>query len=433
MIFAGLVAGMIPFAPLYAQDADGDGVPDAQDCQPTNNQLWRIPTEATNLRLSGAATTNLTWNAPIDPGGLVTPHYDVLRSATANGFASATCISAGNTATNYGDSTASGTSFYLVRSIQNCGGNLGTDSGGTPITGTDCGSCQVEYCNGVDDNCDNRIDETFPNLGQSCTAGLGICMGIGTYVCAPSQTYTVCNAVANPGAARDELCNGLDDDCDGQVDERVPVAGVTCYNGGAHACKGWADPMVHVGAFWIYEYEASRRDASSVSGGSDPTRACSNAGVIPWSRVTEAQAAAACAAVRNSAGNFMRLCTAAEWTAACNNGVSGNVWSYATTPAVYNSTTCNGFDRALGTAWATGGGASCYTNQLNGRIYDLSGNLAEWTSTPQVTDALTFNKVFGGSYNTPALGTSCNLDFFMLLPATALNDVGFRCCSDSAP
>jgi hypothetical protein len=31
--------------------------------------------------------------------------------------------------------------------------------------------------------------------------------------------------------ARDEECNGIDDSCDGQIDERNPTVGFTCYTG----------------------------------------------------------------------------------------------------------------------------------------------------------------------------------------------------------
>jgi len=71
----------------------------------------------------------------------------------------------------------------------------------------------VELCNGLDDDCKNGIDDTFP-IGQACTVGLGACMRTGQRVCDSLQTGTVCNAVA--GAPEQELCgNGVDEDCNG--------------------------------------------------------------------------------------------------------------------------------------------------------------------------------------------------------------------------
>ena len=81
--------------------------------------------------------------------------------------------------------------------------------------------CDVpERCNGVDDNCDGIVDEGF-GLGAACSAGIGVCMQGGEMVCDPDShgLNTMCDAV--PGApADDEVCNDqLDNNCDGEVDE----------------------------------------------------------------------------------------------------------------------------------------------------------------------------------------------------------------------
>ncbi|MDC3980491.1 MopE-related protein [Polyangium jinanense] len=70
---------------------------------------------------------------------------------------------------------------------------------------------QPEACNGVDDNCNGSIDEnTLCADGTLCVNGQ--CGGM----CAPKAEY----------------CNGLDDDCDGQVDEVTPGGLLLCPNGG---------------------------------------------------------------------------------------------------------------------------------------------------------------------------------------------------------
>ena len=73
-----------------------------------------------------------------------------------------------------------------------------------------------ELCNSVDDNCDGATDEGF-DLGAACTAGIGACRTTGSMVCAPSGAGTTCSATPAPTAV--EACNGTDDDCDGTVDE----------------------------------------------------------------------------------------------------------------------------------------------------------------------------------------------------------------------
>ena len=77
-----------------------------------------------------------------------------------------------------------------------------------------------ERCNGLDDDCDAETDEDAVDHGApcgadalgACAAGTGSCSDDGVLTCVP----------ADPGA---ETCNGLDDDCDGQVDEERDAAG----------------------------------------------------------------------------------------------------------------------------------------------------------------------------------------------------------------
>lgn len=72
-----------------------------------------------------------------------------------------------------------------------------------------------EICNNLDDDCDGDIDEGF-GLGESCSIGVGACKNSGAYQC-DQEGDSSCSAV--PSSPSKEECNGLDDDCDGLIDE----------------------------------------------------------------------------------------------------------------------------------------------------------------------------------------------------------------------
>ncbi len=305
------------------------------------------------------------------------------------------------------------------------------------ITATGSVALTEAKCDGLDGNCNGQPDESFPLKNQPCSVGKGICAGNATYACTVDKTGVQCPATATPTNAVDEDCNGKDDDCDGVIDERAPPANTTCYNGtpGGHQCLGWVDPMVKTGAIYVYSYEASRPDSNSTNAGTTSSRACSKGSKIPWSTVNFAQAAAACAAVKNSAGNPMRLCTETEWQTACDDNSAANLWSYSATAGTYVKGECNDNDPVNPQApWATGTGATCYANWggLN-RIYDMSGNLSEWTSTSAVSNGVTYQRVRGGNYQTFPNGTRCDFGFVLQQPTFQNFDLGFRCCSDAAP
>src|SRR3954468_16861809 len=90
-----------------------------------------------------------------------------------------------------------------------------------------------ESCNGKDDDCDGKVDETFTQLGMTCTAGQGACMHSGHYACSSDHTATVCDT--GPGMPGNETCNGMDDDCDGMIDEGF-MLGMPCDGADADLC-----------------------------------------------------------------------------------------------------------------------------------------------------------------------------------------------------
>jgi hypothetical protein len=93
---------------------------------------------------------------------------------------------------------------------------------GAPLGSTDA------TCDGVDDDCDGTADENYVATATSC--GLGPCAATGQKTCEGGAEHDSCT----PGtpAASDGTCNSYDDDCDGTTDEDYVVTTTTCGVGG---------------------------------------------------------------------------------------------------------------------------------------------------------------------------------------------------------
>jgi hypothetical protein len=100
---------------------------------------------------------------------------------------------------------------------------------------------QTEICDGLDNDCDGANDNGF-NVGVACSAGDGVCQTTGAFVC-DGLAATKCDAVADMTKQGPELCDGLDNDCDGAVDDNPTDLG-DCNTGleglcalGAYVCE----------------------------------------------------------------------------------------------------------------------------------------------------------------------------------------------------
>ena len=204
--------------------------------------------------------------------------------------------------------------------------------------------------------------------------------------------------------------------------------------------------MVKVETFCIDRYEAALIDDSTGNGsawspyfnpGTTPVHAISARFAIPQGYISQIQASAACTA----AGK--RLCSDAEWQRACGGNLGttypyGNAYltgacndTRATNPvldyfgagATFDGTELNHpcLNQLRAGLQRSGNDAQCVSAE---GVYDLAGNLDEWTSDP----AGTFR---GGDYvNDSINGNGC-------LYVTTAHDVsyrdysiGFRCCAD---
>ncbi len=269
-------------------------------------------------------------------------------------------------------------------------------------------------CDGLDNDCDGRSDEDFAAqlfeadrvTPLACIVGNGQCIRTGEFQCDPTGVGVICSVDAgDPEFMDDGDCDGLDDDCDGFIDE------------------DFEDAWVEVAGFEIYAYEASRPGANDERPGFDPVpddnvlnyvdaRACSRPGVMPWADVNREEADTACRA----AGG--RLCTADEWARACGGGAA-ELYPYGPR---YQVDFCNGGERAeQDTLLACGALESCD----RGGVFDLSGNLKEWTSERRGQ----LGVVRGGGYESNLeAGLTCGQQDDLKAPIFRHATIGFRCC-----
>jgi hypothetical protein len=331
---------------------------------------------------------------------------------------------------------------------------------------------QETWCDGLDNDCNGVVDDAYVSmLGKPCTdpgsTAAGACQRKGTTQCQADKTLpAACDFTSSPAAATptDEICDGIDNDCDGLVDESWDnPAGLAQCNG--HDCLGVRDDIVHVnasgapgGGYYIYKYEASRVDATATSSGASAARACSRAqsgaggAVLPWSGMTWNQADAACRAAGLRLCKVVRaggVATSDEWGFACQFGQSctGSYYPYSCS---YSAAACNGLDMNLGTAVACGSLSGCATvgdlDTTSGgdQLFDMSGNLAEWTDdrrdipdtsgTPAGAGSATaIYTTRGGAFDSFFRGMACDFTDTELHPTFSFPDTGFRCCSSCAP
>jgi beta propeller repeat protein len=184
----------------YYRDADGDGYGDP------------------------AVTTQ----ACSQPSGYVIDNTDCNDSnATAYPGAAEVCDGIDNNCNGQTDEGVKNT-YYRDADSDTYGNSSLTTQACTPPSGyvtnnTDCNDSNDAIhpgaadttCNGVDENCSGSADEGYTPTTTTC--GVGVCAGTGQLICQSGSTIDTCT----PGAPQTEICDGLDNNCDGQTDEGV--------------------------------------------------------------------------------------------------------------------------------------------------------------------------------------------------------------------
>ena len=129
---------------------------------------------------------------------------------------------------------------YVECGLGECHNKVEACKDGKPVTCVPKDNATAEICDGKDNNCNGQIDENL-GVGDSCSAGVGECKRDGKKICGDNGSV-ICNAT--PGAPQTEVCDGKDNNCDGKIDEGFDLgkscsAGVgECKRDGKTVCDG---------------------------------------------------------------------------------------------------------------------------------------------------------------------------------------------------
>jgi hypothetical protein len=126
-----------------------------------------------------------------------------------------------------------------------------------------------EKCDGLDNNCDGSTDENDPGGGGSCLTGnLGVCSS-GTVHCQAGHLTCVQNVQSSK-----EICDGLDNNCDGRTDEN-------CFDAGLAGADPTRTPGPHAAQPGGDAAQPPGRDASAQPGADATTQPGPDAESVP--------------------------------------------------------------------------------------------------------------------------------------------------------
>lgn len=328
-----------------------------------------------------------------------------------------------------------------------------------------------ERCNGLDDDCNGKVDDEIGIFPTTC--GEGECVSSGVMACINGEWIDDCVPTGSP-----EICDGLDNDCDELVDEDFDMetdpencgeCGHVCRAEDEACIAGRCEPgdmifipagtfimgdesnvlaspshEVAVPAFWIDQYEVTVLEYSDCVEANE----CSAPGMAdgcnwqvagrdehPVNCVSWDDASAYCAWVGS------RLCSEAEWEKA-TRGLDLRIYPWGNQTASCLLAIMNdgrGDGCGTGSSWAVGSKPAGASADL---VYDLAGNVSEWvedywhagyTNAPTdgsawVEDCEVERRLSrGGAYSSTA-GSLKSAYRIHRDPLALLPSQGFRCC-----
>jgi hypothetical protein len=190
------------------EDADVDGIGDVCDISCIDGDIDGYGNPGDASCPNGSATDCNDGDEFVYPGATETcNNTDDDCDATIDDFVESTSCGVGACLGNTGERTCTAGSW----STDTC----------DPLAGA-----TAETCNNTDDDCDGTVDGI--TRGTSC--GVGACAATGTETCtAGAWGGNTCT----PGTPSAEVCDNLDNDCDGSTDENASGSPLTqsCYTG----------------------------------------------------------------------------------------------------------------------------------------------------------------------------------------------------------
>jgi hypothetical protein len=252
-------------------DDDCDGLVDDDDRYVIGTTTWYADSDG-----DGYGDVGRVAETCVAPSGFVADFTDCHDSVAAiNPGASELCNGLDDDCDGLvddDDSPVSGTTTWYADSDGDGYGDaaVGTSSCAAPSGFvSDAGDCDdtaaainpgaSELCNGLDDDCDGLVDDDDSPVSGTSTwyadsdgdgygsavSSVAACLPLRGFVADSSDCHDGDPAV-NPGAS--EVCNSLDDDCDGLVDDDdSPVSGTSTWYADADG-DGYGDVSVTTGA-----------------------------------------------------------------------------------------------------------------------------------------------------------------------------------------